>query len=74
MQMHMIKSKLSIYGRVIVLWQLIEQIGRSATSAETGSAEGCLRLLAHIFAIHVAHLTTGQCSLLALTILYQHLG
>ncbi|KAG0595308.1 hypothetical protein M758_UG157700 [Ceratodon purpureus] len=40
--------------------KLLEQVGRSAASAETGSAEGCLRLLAHIFAIHVAHLTTGM--------------
>lgn len=40
--------------------KLLEQVGRSATCTETGSAEGCLRLLAHIFAIHVAHLTTGM--------------
>ncbi|XP_024375504.1 uncharacterized protein [Physcomitrium patens] len=38
----------------------LEQIGLSATSTENGPAEGCLRLLAHIFAIHVAHLTTGM--------------
>jgi hypothetical protein len=37
----------------------IEQVGRNA-AAEL-STEACLQLLAHIFAIHVAHLTTGQC-------------
>lgn len=39
--------------------QYIEQVGRNA-AAEL-STEACLQLLAHIFAIHVAHLTTGQC-------------
>ncbi|CAM6017915.1 unnamed protein product [Sphagnum balticum] len=36
----------------------IEQVGRNA-AAEL-STEACLQLLAHIFAIHVAHLTTGM--------------
>jgi hypothetical protein len=38
--------------------QYIEQVGRNA-AAEL-STEACLQLLAHIFAIHVAHLTTGM--------------
>jgi hypothetical protein len=38
--------------------QYIEQVGRNA-AAEL-SPEACLQLLAHIFAIHVAHLTTGM--------------
>jgi len=36
----------------------IERVGRNA-AAEL-STEACLQLLAHIFAIHVAHLTTGM--------------
>lgn len=48
------------HGFLFCVLQYLQQVGNSATSVEKDTTDGCLQLLAHIFAIHVAHLTTGH--------------